>query len=133
SDNHLATLHQILHEDPPKVKEFNTKVPGWLSEIINGCLVKDRILRIPDGYILADALRNKETPDYANNAFMKESSEFDTNRFENKNNESKKYFKNKKSKKHKRDPVDKHRPLYVAIFVTLFIILLFLGIYVGGM
>ena len=132
SDNHLATLHQILHEEPPKVKEFNTKVPGWLAEIIAGCLVKDRSFRIPDGYMLSDALRNRETPDYVNNASRWKTREFYTNRVENKNNDSEKYSKNKKNRKHERDSVDKNRPWFVAIFITLFVILVILGIYVAG-
>ncbi|MBP7508693.1 MAG: serine/threonine protein kinase [Prolixibacteraceae bacterium] len=131
SDNHLSTLHQILHEDPPKIKEYNTRVPGWLAEIIDGCLVKDLSNRIPDGYMLADALRRKYAPDYHNNGFSKDPGDLVTNRIQNKNKDS---ISKLNVKKRKREPetVDKNRPLYITIFIALLIILAGLGIFAAG-
>ncbi len=131
SDNHIATLHQIIHEDPPKVKEFNNRVPGWLAEIVACCLVKDRSLRIPDGYMLADALWNKKIPVYKTNEFLNETNELNTNWIENRNNDSGRFIKLKKRQRTDRNTVDKHRPFYIAIFIILFIILVILGIYLA--
>jgi len=131
SENHLATLHQILHEDPPRARDFNSRIPIWLDEIIACCLKKDRSLRIPYGYMLAEALRNKELPKFRESEFPGESAEFETNTTETKNKEPQKNSKNKRSRLRASDPVDKHRPLYVALFITLFIILVVLGVYVA--
>lgn len=131
SDNHLSTLHQILHEDPPKVKEFNNTIPAWLAEIIDTCLAKDRSVRIPDGYMLADALSSKVAPDHHSNMSFKDAGDLVTNRVQNKNINSKSNH-NGKRRKNEADTTDRNRPLYITIFIALLIILAGLGIFAAG-
>jgi len=60
SDNYITTLHHVLHEAPPTVTSVNQQVPKWISSIVSACLIKDRNLRISDGFTLSTSLRNKE-------------------------------------------------------------------------
>jgi eukaryotic-like serine/threonine-protein kinase len=128
SDNHLATLHQILHEEPPSVRSVNPKVPDWLSNIVDACLVKDRSLRISDGMSLANSLLNRRVIKDLSNSYVSGSEEQVTRKVQKR---IVSYFNLNKKKKIQKLPVsyqDEKRPLLVTIFISLFIILTILCI-----
>lgn len=127
SNNHLATLHQILTEPPSRVITQNPKVPEWLSEIVAACLIKDRSERISDCAVLIDALQNKKLPFLHNESFSvgrKEDTEKMSGRNKPPSSTSKLHLPRQKSG----SPYMDKRPLWIAVFLLLFLIIVFLSI-----
>jgi serine/threonine protein kinase len=130
SDNHLATLHQILHQNPPEIKSINPLVPKWLSNTVAGCLVKDRSLRISDGSILADDLRNKIFSGSLRNSNIINTEEQVTRLVETRSISSENLWRRKKIENQSYNSIKNNRRLLVAVFITLFVILAMLFIQV---
>jgi serine/threonine protein kinase len=127
SDNHLATLYQILHEDPPAVNSLNPRIPLWLTKIVTGCMTKDRSLRISNGIMLADALNNKRFTDNLTKQYTEFAKEQTTRKVETTRIKPSTRIK---IPIHVAKNMELQRPFLVAIFFTLLVILITLGILV---
>ncbi len=55
-DNPISIIHQIIYEKFPTIRQANIKVPGWMRNILNYVLEKDKKKRVPNGIILASKL-----------------------------------------------------------------------------
>jgi serine/threonine protein kinase len=126
SNNHLATLHQILTEPPSRVTTQNPKVPEWLSEIVAACLIKDRSERISDCTVLLDALQNKKLPFKYVESFSAGQTE-ETEKMTGRNKTPSTTNKPHIPRQTVYPYMDK-RPLWIVIFLFLFMIIVFLSI-----
>lgn len=130
SDNHLTTLHQILHDYPPEIKLINPLVPKWLSNIVAACLVKDRTLRISDAKILANDLISKKFSGNLRIPNITDTEEQVTRRVETRNIRTENTWQRTKIENKSYNSGKDNRRLLVAIFMTLFVILVILIIQV---
>ncbi len=65
NDNPLSTIHGIIYNPTPTPKTFNPQIPSWLENIVMYCVAKDPKLRVSNGIVLSQMLRQKLSPSRA--------------------------------------------------------------------
>jgi serine/threonine protein kinase len=123
SDNPLATLHQILHYDPPSLIIVNSKVSKWLSNVVGDCLIKDRNQRIQDGTLLAKILHDKKYAGSNRKFSTTLTDTLVTRRVRRNYEDQKKIIEEGNSSANATRVQAENRPLLITIFISLFIIL----------
>ena len=65
-DNPISILFQVIHKNVTAAVEINSKVPEWLSAIVEKCMEKDRELRFQNGDSLLNAFMRGENANREN-------------------------------------------------------------------